>query len=87
MKSVKPKSKSSHVADHFAAICRDNFRRVYMESKKFVYGGCSLNLFFICHENNLSINVFQKTLSLWKSGSFSRRYSGSKSAKIPYLTD
>ena len=28
-----------------------------MESYKFVYGRCSLNVFFIFHENNLSINV------------------------------
>ena len=55
MTSVNSNNKSSHVACNFTAICRDDFRRVCME---FVYGRCSLKLFFIFHENNLSINVF-----------------------------
>ena len=58
MTSVNANNKSSHVASNFAAICRDDFRRVCMESLKLVYGRCSLNQFSIFHDNNLSINVF-----------------------------
>ena len=58
MTSKNSNNKSSHVAFNFAAICHDDFKRVGTKSYKFVYGRCSLNLFFLFHENNFSINVF-----------------------------
>ena len=38
MKSVNSNNKSSHVVSNFAAICRDDLRRVCMKSQKSVYG-------------------------------------------------